>query len=104
MRCSHPARTASLRKVRIGRSAENHVCFPKLRNLQAQKVYLRQAVRLKPDFALAWNNLGIALVKQSKFEESQAAYEKALSLDPNLRAVLRHECRQASNSILQDWK
>lgn len=45
-------------------------------------MYLHQAFRLKPDYAEAGNNLGMALSGQGKFIEAVAAYEESLRLRP----------------------
>ena len=42
----------------------------------------REALRLKPDYALAHNNLGIALKTQGRLEEATASYREALRLNP----------------------
>ncbi|MGB9893615.1 MAG: tetratricopeptide repeat protein, partial [Candidatus Saccharicenans sp.] len=42
----------------------------------------RRAIKEQPDLALAYNNLGIALAQQDKFEEARGALEKALELSP----------------------
>src|SRR5262249_50942450 len=44
---------------------------------------LRQALRLRPDFAEAHNNLGLALRDQNRLEEAQASFQQALHLKPN---------------------
>src|SRR5258708_59623 len=43
----------------------------------------RQAIRLDPSDAIAWNNKGLALGKLKRYEEALAAYEQVLRLDPN---------------------
>ena len=42
----------------------------------------RRALELKPDYAEAHNNLGIALKEQGNLEEAAACYLRALRLDP----------------------
>ena len=42
----------------------------------------RKAIELKPDFAEAYHNLGIALHDQKKLEEAEAAYRKAIDSSP----------------------
>lgn len=42
----------------------------------------RKAVDLKPDFARAWNNLGIALASLNAFEGGEQALERAVQLSP----------------------
>ena len=53
-----------------GRFAEAETCF-------------RQAVTLKPDYAIAYNNLGLALHDQGKLVEAEANLRKALTLTPD---------------------
>lgn len=43
---------------------------------------LRHAVKLSPDYALAWFNLGNALTELFRTAEAIAAYERALKLSP----------------------
>jgi tetratricopeptide (TPR) repeat protein len=43
----------------------------------------RQAVKLKPDYAIAFNNLGLALHDQGKLNEAETNLRKALSLTPD---------------------
>ncbi|MED5620647.1 polysaccharide deacetylase family protein [Ideonella sp. BN130291] len=45
-----------------------------------------EALKLRPDFALAANNLGFVYYKQNKFAEAARWYDNALKLDPS-RAV-----------------
>ncbi|HMB58780.1 MAG TPA: sulfotransferase [Xanthomonadales bacterium] len=43
---------------------------------------LRRTVKLAPDFALAWQNLGYVLVSQSKYLEAVDSYRQATRLEP----------------------
>ena len=43
----------------------------------------RKSISLKPDYAEAYNNMGITLKDQNKFEEAIEAYKKSISLKPN---------------------
>jgi len=61
-----------------------------------------EAVRLRPDYTDAFNNLGNVLYFQKKHDEAIAAYEEAVRLSPdhagahsNLGEVLRHRGRLA---------
>ena len=41
-----------------------------------------KAIDIKPDYAEAYNNLGIALKGQSKLKEAAEAYNKAIGINP----------------------
>src|SRR6266511_129723 len=43
-----------------------------------------KAIRIKPDYALAYVNLGVALADQKKPDEAVAAYRKAIEIKPDL--------------------
>ena len=45
--------------------------------------HYQQALRIKPDYAEAHNNLGIALLQEGKIEEAIAQYEQALRINPD---------------------
>ena len=45
---------------------------------------LKEALRLKPDYAEAWANLGIAYSKLGRYQEEVNAYKEALRLKPDL--------------------
>lgn len=47
----------------------------------------RDAVRLRPDFAPAWTNMGNLLAGMGLLEEAAEAYEQALAADPDLLEV-----------------
>lgn len=44
----------------------------------------RQAIKLKPDFAFTYYELGDALEKQGNFARATIEYEKAIELNPNV--------------------
>ena len=47
----------------------------------------RRALELKPDYAVAHNNLGNALKDQGKLDEAAACYRRALELKPDYAAA-----------------
>jgi len=49
---------------------------------QAAEENLEKAVSIYPDYASAWNDLGQALVEQSRLPEARAAWEHAVKADP----------------------
>jgi Flp pilus assembly protein TadD len=64
--------------------------------------WLESAVRLDPELARAWVNLGVAIRRNGDLDAAEAAYRKALEVDPgahsayhNLGAVLRLRGREA---------
>ena len=50
----------------------------------------RRAVALSPNFAAAWNNLGIILQEMLKLDESRSSLERALALEPNNAETLNN--------------
>lgn len=44
--------------------------------------FLQKSVALEPTLDFAWHNFGVALRRAERYEEAIAAYEKALSLEP----------------------
>ena len=51
---------------------------------QAAETTFRNVVRSYPHSALALTDLGVAMDRQSRPSEAQAAYRQALAIDPNL--------------------
>jgi tetratricopeptide (TPR) repeat protein len=48
--------------------------------------FFRLAVAVKPGFARAWNNLGVAAARLGRRDEAMACYRKASALDPAMAA------------------
>jgi len=42
-----------------------------------------QAIKLKPDYDLAYNNLGCAYYEKERYDDAITAYKKALEIEPN---------------------
>jgi tetratricopeptide (TPR) repeat protein len=55
----------------------------RLRRFEDAEALHRRAIALKPDFADAHYNLGVALQDQGRIEEGLASYEKAIALKPD---------------------
>jgi tetratricopeptide (TPR) repeat protein len=53
----------------------------------------RKALAIKPDFAEAYNNLGVIFQDQGKLEEAIEAYNKAISIKPDYAKAHRHLSR-----------
>lgn len=51
--------------------------------------HYRSAIKAKPDYPVALNNLAFALEKQAKLEEARLAYSQALELDPGNKTALK---------------
>jgi tetratricopeptide (TPR) repeat protein len=45
--------------------------------------HYEQALRIKPDYAEAHNNLGVALMELGRTQDAIAQYEQALRINPN---------------------
>jgi tetratricopeptide (TPR) repeat protein len=51
--------------------------------------HYRSAIKAKPDYPVALNNLAFALEKQAKLEEARQAYSQVLELDPGNKTALK---------------
>lgn len=51
--------------------------------------HYRSAIKAKPDYPVALNNLAFALEKQDKMEEARQAYSQVLALDPDNKTALK---------------
>jgi peptidoglycan/xylan/chitin deacetylase (PgdA/CDA1 family)/uncharacterized caspase-like protein len=58
----------------------------KEKNYAAAEAELAEALKLRPDFALAANNLGFVFFKEGKFREAKLWFEKTIKMDPS-RAI-----------------
>jgi tetratricopeptide (TPR) repeat protein len=54
---------------------------------QEARKYFELARQISPDFALAWNNLGIAEGRLGNPEEAERTYRGAIAIDPNLSSA-----------------
>jgi Flp pilus assembly protein TadD len=50
-------------------------------------IHWEQATKLDPNYAEAWNNLGVAYEQQGRFEDALKAYKKAMELQPGNQMV-----------------
>jgi hypothetical protein len=60
------------------------------------EMFYRNAIRLKPNYASAWTNLGLVLVNTGRPKEAEEAYRTALSFKPdhlNANTNMGHLCR-----------
>jgi len=51
----------------------------------------REAVRLQPEFARGWFELGAVSIRIGEFEEAKAALDQLEKLDPKLGATLKEQ-------------
>ena len=61
----------------------------------------RAALKLRPDYAEAWNNIGAAYNKLGRYEEAAVACEEALRLKPDFQLArnnLQHAREMAKTS------
>jgi len=61
---------------------------------------LKRVVQIKPDLAVAWNNLGICYREGANLEEAEALFFRGLKLDPN-DAALHSNLGQLYNNTAQ---
>ena len=54
-----------------------------LGRLKEAEIWMRRAISLKPDYAIAHNNLGNILRAKNKLKEAESCYCKAIALDPD---------------------
>ena len=60
------------------------------KDLPAAILQFTRATRLDPDFAEAYNQLGIVLAESGKRTEAEAAFRTALRISPYDQGVLRN--------------
>jgi len=60
-----------------------------------------QALKLKPDYADAWNNIGAAYIKLTQWDKAIDACKKALAINPNNTAICFMQKRFTTN-LFQD--
>lgn len=80
-----PAAAPTLRQ-QAQRANDRGLQFYKEKNYAAAEQQFTEALKLRPDFALAANNLGFVFYRQQKFAEAARWFENAIKADPS-RAV-----------------
>jgi tetratricopeptide (TPR) repeat protein len=58
--------------------------------LAKAREYFEKAIRAYPEYSAAYNNLGIAWLREGRAEEGGAALRKAVSLNPHLTSAYRN--------------
>lgn len=54
----------------------------KSENCEKAITYYKEAVRIDPEFAFAWDNMGICYRRLGKYDDAIEAYQKSLLIDP----------------------
>jgi Flp pilus assembly protein TadD len=67
--------------------------FFRLHNYEAAGEAFRKAIAIKPDYANAYNSLGMALANQGQLEEARAEFQTALQVDPRHRSAAENLAR-----------
>jgi len=57
------------------------------RKLREAELHLRQAIRIKPDYARAYHNLGVVLLQSERYSEALWPLLKAKEIDPKLSGL-----------------
>ena len=52
--------------------------------LEEAETNFRHAIRLMPELAISYNNLGLVLLELRNYEQAQASYTRAIELNPRL--------------------
>jgi len=60
------------------------------RRLRQAEVYLRQAIRIKPDYAVAYHNLGVVLLQAQRYSEALWPLLRAQEIDSELANLDRN--------------
>ncbi len=81
----------------------------KLGRLNQAERLLRRAVEEGPEFAAAWNNLGVILMERGKIAEAEQVFRRAFATDSGNSDEIRDNLRLAlaklddpSNTVLQE--
>lgn len=60
---------------------------------------LRQAIDADPDFAAAWNNLGVVLMEMGDYGQARRIFERAFAIDSGQSDPIRENLRLAMNRM-----
>lgn len=55
----------------------------KKENFKKAIEYFEKALKIDPDFAFAWDNLGVSYRELNNYDKALESYEKSLEIDPN---------------------
>ena len=85
-RITPPAAVPSNQRQLAQRANDRGLQFYKEKQYEEAEAQFTEALKLRPDFALAANNLGFVFYKQGKFKEAARWFENTLKMDPS-RAI-----------------
>lgn len=95
------------RALALATSDQAHAIFSNLGNLYRQqkqyecaKAMFTKSLELRPDYAPAFNNLGLVFVAEGRWEEAQFCFNKALLADPLLDAAKSNMVKAVAMSRL----
>ena len=54
-----------------------------LGRLEEAEIWIRRAIKLKPDYALAYHNLGNILISQNKLKEAETCFQNVIKINPD---------------------
>ena len=80
---NYETRYKNTKVIGLGNFGKNRNSFKVLRNFKKAEIHLRSAIKLKPDFAAAYNVLGNTLVAQGSLEDALAEYTTAIEIKPD---------------------
>ena len=75
-----------------------------LGRLEEAEIWIRRAIELKPDYAIAYNNLGNLYRAKNKFKEAESCYCKAIKLDYNFTKAYYNLSTLTSSDENKIWK
>ncbi|MFT6938376.1 MAG: outer membrane protein OmpA-like peptidoglycan-associated protein, partial [Saprospiraceae bacterium] len=82
----------TMKAIRSLRVAQKHINNGKLEEARNE---LKNTIKIKNDFAVAYRELGRVHLELFEFEESVDAYEKSFAFDPSLSRAAYFECGEA---------
>ena len=65
---------------------------------------MRRAISLKPDYAIAHNNLGNILRAKNKLKEAESCYCKAIALNPDFTKAYYNLSTLTSTDENKNWQ
>jgi tetratricopeptide (TPR) repeat protein len=86
LKITPPAAVPTSQRQLAQRANDRGLQFYKEKQYAEAETQFTEALKLRPDFALAANNLGFVFYKQEKFKEAARWFENTIKIDPS-RAI-----------------